>query len=222
SGSRQKLYWPPVCTPTVNCRLIEEPAVSGVARPMAGTLNVELKPPPAACVGGVSTVVPEMFAVPPPLSETLVFDEVSARRAALFTAGGFVVMSTMRKRSCARWAPVLFVKVRRKLSVPVAPLVTGVMSRKRFGASPRPLPVSTSAAGSVVGPVRVVGLERFDGPAAPSFGELPRVSPTTVLTKRKSFSFAPVSFGVPVARSREKVICPVGVAAGTAGRDVTV
>src|ERR1043165_661012 len=115
SGSRQKLYWPPVCTPTVNCRLIEAPAVSGVARPMAGTLKVELKPPPAACAGGVSTVVPEMFAVPPPLSETLVFDEVSARRSALFTAGGFVVMLTMRKRSCGRSAPVLFVKVRRKL-----------------------------------------------------------------------------------------------------------
>src|SRR4029079_10461490 len=41
SGSRQKLYWPPVCTPTVNCRLIEEPAVSGVGRAVAGAVKVE-------------------------------------------------------------------------------------------------------------------------------------------------------------------------------------
>jgi hypothetical protein len=81
-------------------------------------------------------------------------------------------------------------------------LATTEALRTRFGGAATPTPASSTVAGSVDEPLRLIGLLRFSGPAAPSFGVLPMVSATTVLAKTKSVSFAPVSAGVPLDRLR--------------------
>src|SRR5438270_6710816 len=116
----------PVCLmPSRNCTLTESPAASGWESVIVPTDSDVLKPPPLLvppvplnCVGGSSTVVPWTVTVhgagPPHVSESPTFKtetwpEESARRSATPGAAGKVVTSTMRKRSWATGAPVLFV-----------------------------------------------------------------------------------------------------------------
>ena len=57
---KKNLNEPVCCTPNRNCRLMLAPAASGVPRFIVKLL---LSPPPSACAGGVSNVVPETVMV---------------------------------------------------------------------------------------------------------------------------------------------------------------
>src|SRR2546423_5350412 len=114
-------------------------------------------------------VVP-LIKVGVPLMLIVTSADVSARRSACAPPPGFgelvVVMSTMRKRKAVTGCPVLFVNLRRIVSVPCAPFVTAVRSRTRLGDADETVCGSTSDA--LICALRCRGLLRFSGPGAPS------------------------------------------------------
>src|SRR2546423_5322701 len=140
---------------------------SGVASVIVPADKLEFNPPPLACVGGVSSVVPRTV-TGPPLVATTTSADVIGRRSAVPAGDENVVMSTMRKRSRVTDCPVVFVNLRRMSSVPLVEVAPGpgVKSRTRFGGLP------TAAAGSIklalIVALRWIGLDRFSGPGAPS------------------------------------------------------
>src|SRR5438552_17148089 len=118
--------------------------------------------------------------------------ELNSLRSAAPAVDGKVVKSMTRKRSRVTGRPELFVKVRRKLNVPCAPLVTGVGSRTSLGAEVAADAGSSSEAAMRVPPAvspgsdPLTGLDKFSGPGAPSFEALPLNVPPVVDTKIKS------------------------------------
>ena len=122
--------------------LIAPPAAKGVANVMVPADTVEFNPPPLGWVGGASSVsactvqlLPGQAVLTPVIGTLTGPEEVRTRRSATPTAGGKVVIFTMRKRTRVTGAPVLFVNVRRSVNVPKVELLTGsgVRSRARFG-----------------------------------------------------------------------------------------
>src|ERR1044071_7196471 len=93
-------------------------------------------------------------------------EDVKALRSAIPPGTETVLISTMRKRRRVTGAPVLFTKRRLTDSVPLAPFVTGVKSRTRFGAGGAPMLLSSSNARIAL--LRLSGLARFCGPGAPT------------------------------------------------------
>src|SRR6476646_4118727 len=131
-----------------------------------------------ACDGGVSNVVPRTVivhgvdwpaAVHVPLSVipfTTTFVDVKALISAIAPGVEIVLISTIRNRRRVTAAPVLFTKRRLTESVPLAPFVTGVISRTRFGGAGAPMLLSSSNVRIVL--LRLSGLARFCGPGAPN------------------------------------------------------
>src|SRR5690349_12380826 len=96
---------------------------------------------------------------------TLTFVDVKALRSAIPPGVERVLISTIRKRSRVTGAPVLFTKRRLTDSVPLAPFVTGVRFRTRFGGAGAPMLLSSSNVRIVL--LRLIGLAKFCGPGAP-------------------------------------------------------
>src|SRR6476620_8843905 len=131
------------------------PLTKGEAAVMLSADHELFNPPPNACTGGPSRVLPWTTtlhgAAPAPhtegsLTETTLLLAESARRSAAQPAGagstvhpapidGSVVMSTMRKRSLVIGCPKLFVMRRRNVSVPNVLFcgTPGAVFRTRFG-----------------------------------------------------------------------------------------
>src|SRR5215813_5437643 len=183
---------PACCTPSTQRTFIEAPFASGAPRVTVPTESDELKPPPALCDGGDSSVVPRTRTVPL-LVETITSDDVIRRKAAHVAAAGNVVMSITRKRRRVILPPVLLVNVRLISRVPKVPLGTPAKLRTRFGADDDPTAPSSNAASNEL---RVNGALEFSGPGAPRRCPAPTLNPL-LSTKTKSVALSFASFGMP-------------------------
>src|SRR5215204_2459540 len=111
------------------------PFRSGVPVVIVVAAMLVLRAPPSNCAGGISTVVPSTVAVPPPVSETITWPDVLARRSAIPAGVGAEVMSIMRIRNRVTGAPVLLVNFLLIVIVPAFELLPGsaVKSLTRLG-----------------------------------------------------------------------------------------
>src|SRR5438105_1039999 len=75
----RKRKLPACCTPRTNCTFTLAPGAS--VPPGSATVSEELRPPPAGCVGGCSSVVP-LTVTAWPLTVTVISEDESARRSA--------------------------------------------------------------------------------------------------------------------------------------------
>ena len=179
STLKKNLKFPVCCTPSRNCRLMLAPGGKGVPSVMVPALSELFHPPPRACAGGCSNVVPSTVtvqggdpapdAVQVPASVTPVTVTLVDVKALTSATPGVplisVLISTIRNRKRVTGAPVLFTKRRLTESVPLAPFVTGVRSRTRFGGAGPPKFESRSS--PIIVLLRSSGLARFCGPGAP-------------------------------------------------------
>ena len=168
------LKYPVCCMPSKSRRSSEAPLANGVARVTVPAPIEELKPPPFACVGGCSSVVPctVTLLVPEPhggrSTVTTTADEVRGRKSAVPEGAGNVVKSMILKRRRVTFPPVLFVIVLRTSMVPKVELFGGseVKSRTRLGGAVFAEQVSRRLTANEAS--RSIGEERFSGPGAPS------------------------------------------------------
>src|SRR5678816_2612569 len=117
--------------PSKNLTSTLAPFAMGVASVTTPADRDELNPPPFACVGGSSRVVPctVTLLVPEPhgglstVTTTAVDDR--GRRSAMPLGAGKVVISTTRNLSLVTFPPVLLIIVRRISSVPKVELCGG-------------------------------------------------------------------------------------------------
>src|SRR5262245_53395990 len=101
------------------------PLANGVSSVIVPADMLLLNPPPFACVGGCSSVVPRTVVVPPPLNETTTAPEFRGRRSAVPEGAGNVVRSMMRNRNRAIGNPVELVSLRLISTVPYVELLIG-------------------------------------------------------------------------------------------------
>src|SRR5215207_9965479 len=165
---------------------------------------LELRPPPRACAGGVSTVVPSTV-TGLPLTVTTELPELSTRSCAwlLTTVGELSVVIWMtRNRRRVIVVAVLLVTERRMVIVPsvqfdgaTPPLQTlGVVSRSRLGDAEA---ATLGLSRAFWSELRMVGDARFSGPGAPSVETRVLNVPPVVETKSKSAWLLSVSTGSP-------------------------
>ena len=121
---------------------------------------------------------------------TITSVEVKARISAIPPGTGKELMSTTRNRNRVIGAPVLFTNRRRTERVPLAPLVTGVKLRIRFGLPPAGAVESINSPGIV----EFRGEPRFSGPGAPNLWPA-GVLVASVSANRKSVALLFLSTG---------------------------
>src|SRR5688500_12129084 len=174
------LKLPVFSMPSRKRRSSEAPLASGVASVTVPALKVLSQPPPSACVGGCSNVVPctVTFDVPLPHGArstvtTTDVDVLVLTSATAVIVVGIVEMSMTWKRSRVTLPPLLFVSVRRMSNVPNVELFAGslVWSRTRLGGVAAPTQGSSKAWPKDA--LRWIGEDRFSGEGAPNAGGAP-------------------------------------------------
>jgi hypothetical protein len=129
-----------------------------------------------------------------PLTTTLV--EVNALTSAIPPGTASELISTMRKRSRVTFAPVLFTKRRRTVSVPAAAFgPVAIVSRRRLGGAGAPIFESISSV--VIVELRSNGFAKFSGPGAPRRWPA-GVDVAAVSAKTKSLALSFVSATKPL------------------------
>src|ERR1043165_5820216 len=175
---KKNLKLPGFCTPSRNCKLMLCPGASGVGNVIVPAFKLLLSAPPADCVGGCTSVVPNtvteqgcVLGVPVAahvaesvIPLTVIASESSTLTSAIDPGGVKALISTTRNRNCVTAAPVLLTKRRLTDSVPFAPFVTGVKSRTRLRAVGAPS-VAPSRTDAIARFTR--GAFEFWGPGAP-------------------------------------------------------
>jgi hypothetical protein len=190
------------------------PLRSGVAEVTLSADHELLNPPPNACTGGPSSVVPwteTLQGVPPEhtvgslIETTLLFADSARRSAAQMPKGstlqpapmdGRVVISTTRKRSLVIGCPTLFVIRRLKVRVPKVLFCRfpGITLRTRFGATSSGTLESKRETTIPGASVPVIGPDKFSGPGVLNLRLVPKsLAPTSPY--KKSSALLSVSCG---------------------------